>query len=319
MRASDFIEPLPLSDPRRSLRSVLPWLSAGCPVALPDAGGWRVVEPADVLAMPATRQLCDLPSRTLDTLPVDQELDLATLAERDRWGVTASNTLVGRIDSLRVLGSIGKLAGPGDIASATRDRLMPRFLHNLSNTLQMAALAEQLDAGEAPRVATMAALDHARALADAIRLLYGDQRIQSRESFTVDTVVRRIESMLGLAAAPARLQVHCAEGLTIAGQPWRLECLVLNLVLNASEIAKHIDVTAQAGDGHVELLVVDDGPGLSDATLALGAVPEHATLHGHGIASVRRQAALLGGRLVYKASAGGGTIAEIRFPIPHEP
>lgn len=314
MRPLDYLEPIALHTAGESLRSVVASFEAGIPVAIADqASGWRLLRPADAAAFPLTRQLCDLPSRQLPTVRVDAELDLGKLTTHETWGATKGRTLVGRLETARVLGALAvttRADSERELAAEARSRLMPKMLHDLSNALSIVGLASN------DPEAAQQALQHSMDLVGHMRLLYSHQPATSDTLIRLDTFLGKVAPMLRSAARPALLTVQSCDESTVRGERWRIETILLNLVLNASEVASSVAIAARSTRGTLELTVTDDGPGLSDAELS--GTGTSTTLRGHGLASVRRQVAILGGRVKFQRAEGGGTRVVIRLAQPSE-
>ena len=106
--------------------------------------------------------------------------------------------------------------------------------------------------------------------------------------------------------------------------PERLGQIVANLVENALKYAAaKIDVyAAPHGDGHVAIVVVDDGPGIPSDQIGLvferlytvRATPGRAVGTGLGLAIVRELAAAMGGRACVEAPPEGGSRFVVSFP-----
>ena len=250
VRVLDYLEALPVHGPEQSLSSVMYTLLAGTPIAIPAAGGWRIVRPFDALAFPGSRQLCDLPSHLLPILAVDEELNVAHIDQHEVWGAIQNHELVGRVDSVRVLRALSKVAddrGSGQaLVVEARERLLPKLLHDLANAL-MVASAVQLDSesvSRAKRAAAGEAVRHARALTMQMRSLYAVNAGPSEVTVDCRALLQRVESMLRVAASPASLSVSWEGRPLLHCQLWRLESVLLNLVLNAGDVASNIIVGA---------------------------------------------------------------------------
>lgn len=318
MRALDYLEPLPLLEACQSLRNAMPSLAAGTPVAFRAGAEWRLVTPADGLAYPLERQLRDLPNRTLPMLSLADDVDVARIATTEVWGATKRGNLVGRIDRSRVLSTVAELFGRGDAArldAEARDRVMPKLLHDLANALVVAQVS-QLEPDE--RSAGDEALRHAAALVTHMRGLYLAERSERERPLELGPILLEMEPMLRTAAAPAALTLRVRTDASIRGLRWRVESAVLNLVLNAGEHGKRVRVTVRDERSRVAIDVEDDGPGFVDPAEDDDETPS--PLRGHGLASVRRQAGALGGRLAlgHADEALGGALASLRLPRIHE-
>lgn len=98
--------------------------------------------------------------------------------------------------------------------------------------------------------------------------------------------------------------------------------VLLNLVMNAAqaigEESGTIEITASVNDGHVELLVSDNGPGFPEELLKVG-VHEHGTWRksgtGIGLATARRFALAHGSRLELKSREQGGATVVLILPV----
>lgn len=318
MLVRDFVQPLPLRRADRAVSEVLPWLCRGTPVAIRAGERWRYIRPVDALGLPATRQLCDVPSRVLETVDIDHEIDWALLSSSDFIGATRDQVLVGGVDCANVLAHAAQVSGADEateLGVAARERLIPKFLHDLSNALSVATMAGRTRAtDEEARGASLHAVEHAATLVRQMRSLYVTE--PPRPSvFEAHLVVEQLVPMLRVAAAPASFSFQLSTHATIQGEPWRLERALLNLVLNASEAAAsgRIHVELSARDQHeypICISVDDDGPGFS-------AMPTAKTgLRGHGINTVRRQVALLGGVVEIERSPLGGARVLVALAPP---
>lgn len=318
MLARDFVQPMPVRTVDCAIETVLPWLRKGTPVAVRNGAGWQYVRPLDALSLPTTRQLCDVPRHDLHTLDTGDTIDETILSRHEVLGATHHDDLVGRIDSPRVLAEIAKSlssASEDALGHAARDRLMPKFLHDLSNALTVAqALELELrrhvhddQSPESNRVeGAMGAIAHAIDLTCHMRALYSDRASRSTP-FDLRVLLTRVTPMLEVAAHPAKLDVNIDVSDAVVREPWRLERILLNLVLNASEASPTGCVRVHAHQlprgGRVAISVDDDGPGFTSG--GPNETSRDAT-RGIGLDSVRRQAALLGGSIEVGVSPLGG-------------
>lgn len=315
MLALDFLEPLPLYQPGQPLACALPSLLGGTPVAIPDASGWRVMCPTDALAVPASRQLCDLPSRRLPILPADEEIDPAQLREHEVWGAVKHRTLVGRVETSRALLALSALSNEREhsLAWVTREQLMPKLLHDLANALSLFTI--QGGVNDAPGLPP--AVSHLTALVAQIRTLYTAGPRAPEVTLVLDQLVRRMRPMLETAAHPAALSIECQGKPELCCQRWRIECVLLNLVLNASDAANTIRLSVQeAAQGRpgAKFIIEDNGPGFPQRASQRAPLVAR-SLRGHGLTSVQRQVAALGGRIQFGRAAGGGAKVSVWFPV----
>ncbi|EAR53033.1 two-component hybrid sensor and regulator [Oceanicola granulosus HTCC2516] len=112
--------------------------------------------------------------------------------------------------------------------------------------------------------------------------------------------------------------------------PGQLENALFNLVLNArdafarSGTGSRITISTAPGprEGMVEIVVRDDGPGMSDDVLERAADPFFTTKRdaggtGLGLSSVAAFAAAAGGALILSSRPGEGTVARFSLPEAH--
>ncbi|MEQ9318296.1 MAG: ATP-binding protein [Polyangiaceae bacterium] len=310
MLARDLLQPLAEQTANRSVAEIASWLAEGVPVAFADADGWRYVRPSDAVSAPRTRQLCDVPSVPLPTVDVAAQLDVEQLATQELLGVTSDSRLIGAIDCRRALMEAAKLTN-GDATTllgvTVRERLVPRLLHDLGNALTVATLSGALGATEDDGLTE--AMEHATRLVDNMRRLYVSESTPPGP-FEVADVAHRLEPMLRLAAKPARFSMRRAGIGSIFGASWRLERILLNLVLNASEAADdgRVEVEVVTDTDVIRIDVDDDGPGFRERP------GQDDDLRGKGLTVVRRQVALLAGEVALSTSPIGGARVTLTFP-----
>lgn len=169
----------------------------------------------------------------------------------------------------------------------------------------------------------------ARQLLDSSRLAAG----QKLETLAV-SVTQAIHQSLRLARprCPPHLAMRTAvhEPLWVAGQLEAIVQVLVNLVVNAADaVAEHgrgsyVRVSASRKDDRVELVVEDDGPGMSAAVLARVFEPFFSTKpigrgSGLGLAVSRGLLASMGGDLRLESSVGVGTRAVLDLPVVEAP
>jgi PAS domain S-box-containing protein len=86
--------------------------------------------------------------------------------------------------------------------------------------------------------------------------------------------------------------------------------LLFNVVKHAGTTRAKLEVHDGAQDGHIELIVSDDGHGCDEAQL-LGRGPDGSGL---GLSSMRQRAELWGGTVSVRSRAGGGCVVIVRLP-----
>ena len=121
------------------------------------------------------------------------------------------------------------------------------------------------------------------------------------------------------------LSVDAPSTLPGTGDPERLAQIVANLVENALKYARErIDVRVRhAGAGVLEILVVDDGPGIEpgeeqrvfERLFVSRAVPGRSVGTGLGLAIVGELAGAMGGSAAVDRSRTGGATFVVRLPL----
>jgi two-component system OmpR family sensor kinase len=121
------------------------------------------------------------------------------------------------------------------------------------------------------------------------------------------------------------LIVVSGEALPVVLDPERLAQIAANLIENALKYATaRVEVyAAMQSDGHVAVVVVDDGPGIPademarvfDRLYTVRETPGRSVGTGLGLAIVRELAAAMGGRARAEAAPGGGTRFVVSLPL----
>jgi signal transduction histidine kinase len=116
------------------------------------------------------------------------------------------------------------------------------------------------------------------------------------------------------------------EGLPVFGDPYELQQVVLNLLMNAADAIRErgrgsgrITVSGAAGEGEVRLLVQDDGVGMTEEQVARAFDLFYTTKEvgegtGLGLAMVHTILESHGGRVEIRSRKGAGTTVEIALP-----
>lgn len=220
-----------------------------------------------------------------------------------------------------------------------REEVMHVVAHDLKNPISAALFAAQLLRDTAMAERRRDLLDDIvssteRALQLIQRFLAGSSDGQRLRAESDDPI-----ELHALAARVARAQRPTAEarGMDIAvrgnavarANPTIAESVVHGLVSNAIRYAprdSRVDVEIDVSrTGRTRLLVMDRGPGISDALRGLlfrkyaqliSAVPVTSTPHssGLGLAIAKRDVARMGGHLWYEPRPGGGAVFGIELP-----
>jgi two-component system sensor histidine kinase MtrB len=136
-------------------------------------------------------------------------------------------------------------------------------------------------------------------------------------------LVRLLEVVVANRLPAARLNVPSTPA-TVETDPRRLERIIGNLLDNAREHAPGapVDVTLDATDEAIRIVVEDGGPGVEPDRLGriferfYKADPSrHGGSSGLGLAIAAEHAALLGGQLLASNRPGGGLRMELRLPV----
>jgi signal transduction histidine kinase len=167
-----------------------------------------------------------------------------------------------------------------------------------------------------------------------LRARAGRQSPNARAS--LDRVMDDVRFSLSRVYPQRTLRFDVEPGLTFAGAEDDLGEMIGNLADNACKWARDVAlIRAVGGEGRLKICVEDDGPGLSEAELALAldrgerlnaksasavpghsAVPRHFAVPGHGLglSIVSCLAGLHGGGLSLGRSRLGGLSAELELP-----
>jgi signal transduction histidine kinase/ActR/RegA family two-component response regulator len=170
-------------------------------------------------------------------------------------------------------------------------------------------------------------------LLDVSRITSGKLRLQPRPVEIVRVVAAAIEPMRPAAAAKGiTLDVSTVEGLTVAGDPERLQQIVWNLVSNAikfTDSGGRVKVDVSRVDAEVEIRVSDTGQGISEELLphvferfwqADGSSTRTFGGLGLGLAIVRHLVELHGGTVhAGSPGVGLGSIFRVRLPASTSP
>jgi signal transduction histidine kinase len=128
------------------------------------------------------------------------------------------------------------------------------------------------------------------------------------------------------AAGAALAAAFPPGGLPVFGDPWELQQVVLNLLVNAVDAVVEtrrgsgaVSIEGTAGEGEVRLLVKDDGVGMTEEQLARAfdlfyTTKEVGAGTGLGLSMVHSTVESHGGRVTLRSRRGEGTTVEVVLP-----
>ncbi|QTN26665.1 PAS-domain containing protein [Rhodoferax sp. AJA081-3] len=172
-------------------------------------------------------------------------------------------------------------------------------------------------------------LHRAVALVQNFKQVAADQASEQRRSFGLADVVKEVLDTLSpsLKRHSHRVQVDVPEGIVVDSYPGALGQVLINLINNAYLHAFEgrtngtVRIAAQAQHGMVELLVSDDGIGMSQELLSQFFQPFFSTKIGRGGTGLGMTIVenlvkkTLGGTLAVQSSPGQGSSFTIRIPL----
>jgi signal transduction histidine kinase len=273
-----------------------------------------------------------------------RELLVEARAEEDR--ATASAFALVFVLSLMGLAAATGLALAEMRAGRRQRRLMQAWTEFLSGAshdlktplsaigLQLEVLRRKLSGEPVDRAALNTGLDRLQRQTQLMTELVGRTLdVTRRESIALPLrpaevelaeLVRRVADRLGeqLERARCKLVLDVQEPLRGHWDPLRLEQLVTNLLVNASQYAPGTTITVRgaAEAGRARLVVADQGPGISPEDLASvfepfrRLAPEGSPGHGLGLWIVRRIVEAHRGEIRIESERGRGTSFVIELP-----
>lgn len=172
-------------------------------------------------------------------------------------------------------------------------------------------------------------LHRAVALVQNFKQVAADQASEQRRSFGLADVVKEVLDTLSpsLKRHSHRVLVDVPEGIAVDSYPGALGQVLINLINNAYLHAFEgrtngtVRIAAQAQHGMVELLVSDDGIGMSQELLSQFFQPFFSTKIGRGGTGLGMTIVenlvkkTLGGTLAVQSSPGQGSTFTIRIPL----
>jgi PAS domain S-box-containing protein len=280
----------------------------------------------------------ELEQRTKDgrTLPISARWAV----QRDSEGVPLSVLEINRDISTekRAAEELRRARDAAEQASNAKSEYLSRMSHELRTPLAaMLGFSDLLEMRE-PRQDQVAAIEAIQRAGSHLLSLVNDvldiARIEAgRESLSLQPLDVRtiIEECVGLVAQTANersvrisMRLDGTNRIHVRADRQRLIQVLLNLLSNAIKYGSeggHVIVGAAVRDDAVEIDVIDDGPGLSEAELGrlfqpferLGAERSHVQGTGLGLALSRQLAVAMGGSVEARSAAGQGSMFTVRL------
>jgi signal transduction histidine kinase len=149
------------------------------------------------------------------------------------------------------------------------------------------------------------------------------------EPLPVRQLLREVVDLLGRSASAKGIALELVEHETVVVSGLRagVTHVLQNLVSNAIKYSPRgscVEITALAHGKHGRILVMDRGPGISEADqeklfqrfVTLSSEPtEGESATGLGLASAKQHARAMGGNLWYELRDGGGSIFTLELPL----
>lgn len=227
-------------------------------------------------------------------------LDNANLVAELRERIEALERARRRMAAAERMESVGKFA------THLAERLGTPLAYVRSQLRELGAATDHSSVGYA--LDGLARVEH---IAHDLELVAGPRQLSNFElSSVVDLAVR-------ISGAPVATGEF--EDVLVRGNPGRLAQAVAEVLDNAVAHGGAITISAWVIDGFVELVVVDDGPGIPEDVLPHVTEPHFSTRGGSGLGLAVAQdvAEQLGGTLRVESRHGSGTV--VVFVLPAEP
>jgi signal transduction histidine kinase len=159
------------------------------------------------------------------------------------------------------------------MANADGDLTLEGLVHDLRNVFDtIQDVADGLN-GDPKNLRAAARLERSLLRGQRILASYFEQ---SQASLDLDLILDHAgefanDSLQAVKARPLQFTRRIEEGLRLRGSPARWERVFTNLFLNAAqamtETDGHVEIEAFRAEGSIEILVSDDGPGISPKVL----------------------------------------------------
>ncbi|MEM7766643.1 MAG: ATP-binding protein [Pseudomonadota bacterium] len=162
-------------------------------------------------------------------------------------------------------------------------------------------------------------LDEMEAMLEEYLAFARQEEAEGPETLSLDGLLRDTASR-----HPGAVRVHALEPIRIEARPLALKRALSNLLNNAVQYGKHVEISLNTGAKFAEIIVDDDGPGLDpdqyeDAFRPFSRIDparnQNIAGSGLGLALVRDTARAHGGDVRLDRSPLGGLRATLRLPM----
>jgi signal transduction histidine kinase len=168
-----------------------------------------------------------------------------------------------------------------------------------------------------------------RGVVEDLRQFSRGGALDDRSSDSINDVVRRVETLVGVRGVGIAVSAELAASRAISARPGQLEQVLLNLFINAKRSAgAGCRLTVKTWDhdrGGIAISVTDNGPGIPESERGKIFLPFYSSTSsaaeggtGIGLAVARRIVKEHGGTIDVADSADGGAIFTLWFPA-HAP
>jgi two-component system CheB/CheR fusion protein len=231
-----------------------------------------------------------------------------------RYDITARKAAEAKLREQTALAQLGQLAAV--VAHEVRNPLA-----GIRGSLQVIEGGLSRESGERPVIASIIRRIDQLSRSMEHLLLYARPQRPMLRSVPVSAVLAEVV-MSARAALGAECPDIVASGdeISVSADPDMLRAVLLNLLLNACQAASDsaVDVQTTSLDGRGSIRILDRGPGLPPHVrerLFEPFVSSRAAGTGLGLAIVRRLTDAQGGTIALADRQGGGTEAELVFPL----
>lgn len=220
---------------------------------------------------------------------------------------------------------------------ATLAQLAGGLAHELKNplstlSLQLSLLREQWEKSREPAARrSVQTLDKLLAQVEQLNEILEDflryartDRIELQPA-SLNAIVEQVVDFVKPEAAARQVEIRTYLDLDLPELPLdtvRVRQALLNLLINARQALEprggHVSVITRRADGEALVEVVDDGPGMDEATRARAFDLYYSTKKsgsGLGLPTVRRILEAHGGRVDLQSAPGHGTRVRLHFPL----